>query len=347
MTETETLSDIATDVVTAVAPANIALIKYWGVRDEAAVLPANPSLSMTLDTCVSRCTARRLDGGVDEIWWRTADGETGPAPQPVADGIRRHLARLREPGGPPLRIVTGNTFPTAAGIASSASGFTALTLAVTTLLDGRRPEPDRLSVLSRLSGSGSAARSAYGGYVRWPATPEDPAGPAAQVAPADSFPLCDVIAVVDDRPKGTSSREGHRRALTSPYFARRLELLPERTAVVEQALRERDFTRLAEAVETEAVDLHLIAMSASPATFYWRPATLAVLAAVRALRDGGIDACATIDAGPNVHVLTTPERVDEVRRAVGAVPGVLRTLTDAAGDGPCLSDGHLEAPGAV
>ncbi|MER8041599.1 diphosphomevalonate decarboxylase [Streptomyces sp. NPDC094032] len=334
-----------TDTVTAVAPANIAFVKYWGIRDEAEVLPANPSLSMTLSRCVSRCTVGLLgaDAGADEIWWRGADGETGPAPRPVAEGIRAQLRRLRGAEGPALRVVTGNTFPTAAGIASSASGFTALTLAVTTLLEGE-PDPGRLSVLSRLSGSGSAARSALGGYVRWPGGPDTPAGPAVQVAPADHFRLCDVIAVVDDGPKATSSREGHRRALTSPYFARRLELLPERIRTVERALWDRDFAAFAEAVETEAVDLHLIAMSATPPTFYWQPGTLAVLAAVRALRDRGVAACATIDAGPNVHVLTVPEHAEEVRRAVAAVPGVRHTIADEAGYGPYLCDDHLTPP---
>ncbi|MET9676825.1 diphosphomevalonate decarboxylase [Streptomyces sp. NPDC006482] len=330
-----------TNPVTAVAPANIALIKYWGMTDPTAVLPANPSLSMTLSRCVSHCTAEKLDAaGEDELWWRTPDGGTVPAPAPIADGIRRHLLRLRGDEGPALRITTGNTFPTAAGIASSASGFTALTLAVTTLL-GRQPDPADLSVLSRLSGSGSAARSAYGGYVRWPGTPEDPSSAAAPVLDADAFPLCDVIAVVDNEPKEISSREGHRRAVTSPYFSRRLETLPARTATVERALREGDFAALAEAVEQEAVDLHLIAMSAGPPVFYWQPATVALLALARELRADGLDVCATIDAGPNVHLLTTAAHRDQVMDAVTATPGVLTTIADETGTGPYLTDAHL------
>ncbi|MGW1871494.1 diphosphomevalonate/mevalonate 3,5-bisphosphate decarboxylase family protein [Streptomyces mauvecolor] len=265
-----------------------------------------------------------------------------PAPGPVADGIRCHLDRLRCGPRPALRIITGNTFPTAAGIASSASGFTALTLAVTTLLD-EQPDPARLSVLSRLSGSGSAARSAHGGYVRWPGHPADPSSAAEQVLAAADFPLADLIAVVDAGPKAISSREGHRRAPTSPYFDRRLQILPQRTATVERALLKRNFATLAEAVEEEAIDLHLIAMSARPPTFYWKPATVALLALARQLRGCGLNVCATIDAGPNVHLLTTPDHRDQVLEATTAVRGGTAVIADETGTGPHLMDSDIFA----
>lgn len=335
--------------VTAVAPANIALIKYWGMLDEAGPLPANASVSMTLRNCVARCTVRLLpEDAPDEVWWHNRQGLLHRASPALADGILAHLQRLRNAARgrsaparvPRFRVTTGNTFPTGAGIASSAAGYTALTLAVTTLL-GKRPTPADLSVLACSSGSGSAARSAYGGYVRWPADPHDPAGPAAAIAPADHWLLSNVIAVVDSRPKAVTSREGHRRAPTSPFFDRRLQLLPQRTSIVEGALRERDFAALTRVVEEEAVEMHLIAMSSRPPIFYWRPATIEVLAAVRELRHDGIPACATIDAGPNVHVLTTPDHRDCVRAALDALPEVQETIVDEVGTGPFLSDMHI------
>lgn len=330
--------------VTAVAPANIALIKYWGMRDAERVLPANPSLSMTLRHCRTRCTvAPRADGaGDDQVWWSNAAGVLeAPAPAFCA-GIRRHLQRLRTYTGNPaaLSVATTNNFPTGAGIASSAAGFAALTLAVVAALDWPA-DGAGLSRLARLSGSGSAARSVLGGFVEWPGDPDDPESGARQIAPAGHWPLHDLIAVVDATPKLVDSRAGHRRAPTSPYFARRLELLPERTARLRDALLARDFARLAEVVEEEAIDLHLIAMSACPPTFYWQPGTLTVLDAVRRLRAGGLDVCATIDAGPNVHALCSAEHAGQVRAALAALPGVRTIIADEAGDGPCFTGQHL------
>jgi len=330
--------------ITAVAAANIALIKYWGTQDAERVLPVNQSISMTLRHCVSRCTVAPHEDstGDDQVSWVNPAGGLEPAPQAFQDGVLRHLERLRRHAGASvaLRVATTNNFPTGAGIASSASGFAALTVAVCGAL-GWSADSAELSCLARLSGSGSAARSVLGGFVEWPGDLHDPESAARQIARPDHWPLRDLVAVVDATPKAISSKEGHQRAPTSPYFARRLELLPDRTARVRDALRNRDFTRLAEVVEEEAIDLHLIAMSTQPPTFYWQAGTVAVLDAVRRLRADGLDACATIDAGPNVHVLCTALHASQVHEALTAVPGVKTIIADEAGDGPHFTDEHL------
>lgn len=330
--------------ITAVAGANIALIKYWGTQNVERVLPANPSISMTLQHCVSHCTVAPQDDptGDDQVEWLNDADELEPAPPMFRDGVLRHLERLRRctcrSGS--LRVATTNNFPTGAGIASSASGFAALTVATCAALDWSA-NPAELSRFARLSGSGSAARSVLGGFVEWPGDPRDPESAARQFAPPDHWPLCDLVAVIDPTHKAISSREGHRRAPSSPYYTRRLEILPDRTRRVRDALLARDFAHFAQAVEEEAIDLHLIAMSARPPTFYWQPGTVAVLEAVRCLRADGLDACATIDAGPNVHVLCIAAHARQVQEALAEVPSVRTIIADKVGDGPRFADKHL------
>jgi diphosphomevalonate decarboxylase len=325
---------------TVIAPSNIALIKYWGTSDLRRTLPFNPSLSMTLRECYTRTTVEQIDAATDEVLVRGSGGQLEPASAGFAAGVGNHLDRLRDWAGSDTRffVATENSFPMGAGMASSASGFAALALSVVAALD-RQISPATASVLARQSGSGSAARSVMGGYVAWPAQGSD--GAAEQIFPAEHWDLRDVIAILDTTEKGVSSRAGHRLAETSPYFRPRLSELPERTAAVRSALQARDFTRLAPLVEEEAIDLHLIAMSSRPPVFYWRPGTLVVLELVRALRENGLDACATMDAGANVHVICTPQAEAEVVEALQVLPEVERVMRDGVGTGPRIVDASL------
>lgn len=325
------------------APSNIALIKYWGARDLERAVPRNPSISMTLERCVSRSTVEVLpDATESEVLWRGVGGELVPAPPAFAERIRRHLdflrRRFRVAGH--FRVATENTFPPAAGIASSASGFAAVTLAVVAALGLELPV-EELSELARLSGSGSAARSVLGGYVEWPAGPGRDQCHARQILPPEHWNLRDLVAVVDAGPKAVSSLDGHRRAPTSPHFRARQRQLPARLEEVRRALIERDFDRLATVVEAEAIDLHCIAMTSSPPIFYWQPGTLAVLEAVRALRAEGIPACSTIDAGANVHVLCPATEEAGVASRLEALPAVRSLIRDGVGRGPAVEAGHL------
>ena len=319
---------------TVVSPSNIALIKYWGSLDLDRVVPENPSISMTLRTCHSRCTVEHVaDTDTHEIRWRSSDGRFELAPPSFADRVRAHLDRLRDlyGCGGAFRVATENSFPSAAGLASSASGFSALTLAVLGAL-GRDESDARRSELSRLSGSGSASRSVLGGYVQWP---ESGGGNyAEQLFSADHWDLRDVIAVVESGHKEVSSLEGHRRARTSPYFETRLRELPGRLDAVRRALADRDFAALGPVIEAEAIDLHCVAMTSSPAIHYWKPATLEVLEAVRGLRRDGVPAWITMDAGANVHVICEPSSEESVAERLGQLGGVLDVIRDGVGDGP-------------
>jgi diphosphomevalonate decarboxylase len=325
------------------APANIAFIKYWGARDLDRVVPLNSSISMTLDHCVSRCTAELIHGDRDEIWLAEANGGFTAPQAEFTRRIQQHLDRMRAWAGREerFRIATRNSFPSAAGLASSASGFAALTLATAGAL-GRGDTPaTELSRLAGSSGSGSATRSVLGGYVQWTAGDTPAASQAVQLAEADHWELRDVIAVVEIGPKSVPSLEGHRRALTSPYMGRRLELLPERLAKVRQAIAERDLSLLGPVLEEEAVDLHLIAMSSHPPVFYWAPGTLAVLRTVRELRQEGLAAWATMDAGANVHVICDTDSEEDVADRLENLPAVGFVIQDGVGGGPEADAEHL------
>jgi diphosphomevalonate decarboxylase len=232
---------------TAEAPANIAFIKYWGAHDLERGVPLNTSISMTLDRCVSTCTVETRPaesdepGSADEVFLAEPEG-LQPAPDAFARRVLDHLARLRclVDDEVSFRVATKNSFPAAAGLASSASGFAALTFATTRAL-GLDPSRDELSVLARRSGSGSAARSVLGGYVELPGGPHEEDVYARPLASAEDWELRDVVAVVATEPKSVSSLDGHRRVRSSPYFRERLALLPGRLDAVRQAIESRDF----------------------------------------------------------------------------------------------------------
>ncbi|MDX1385010.1 MAG: diphosphomevalonate decarboxylase, partial [Thermoanaerobaculia bacterium] len=318
------------------APSNIAFVKYWGARDLERAIPNHPSISITLDRCRSLCTVEPLAGADrDEVWLVAESGERSDPGEAFKGRVVAHLDRLRRHFGSQaqLRVGTRNTFPSAAGIASSASGFAALTLATLAALE-LEVTPEEESLWARRSGSGSAARSTLGGYVEWPRGEDEESCYAFQLAPAEHWDLCDVITLVQTSPKKVSSLDGHLAAPSSPHSARRLVLIPERLDKVRAAIRDRDLELLGPVLEEEFIEMHLVAMSSRPAVFYWSPATLAVLERLRELRAEGRPGWATMDAGANVHVFCEPQHEVAIAAALAEVAGVERVLQDRVGQGP-------------
>ncbi len=332
-----------TGKATAIAPSNIAFIKYWGGRDLDLVHPMNASISMTLTECVSLTTVAFFERSdePDRIEIVCDDGTPVLPSASFRDRALRHLDRMRRwarrTGS--FRVATRNSFPTGSGVASSASGFAALTIAATKAL-GLSLTGEELSDLARMSGSGSAARSVIGGYVEWSPVAEG-AGTAVSIAPASHWDLRDVIALVDHGEKDVSSLEGHRLASSSPHFETRQRILPERLAVVRRAIAERDLAALGPVLEEEAIELHLIAMSSRPPIFYWKPGTIQVLERVRELRRAGLNAWATMDAGANVHVICAPDAEALLLAAIQELSGVRSALLDGVGEGPREEREHL------
>ena len=265
---------------------------------------------MTLRECVTRTTVEIVDRAVgDAVFLRTKEGSLDPATEAFTQRVEPHLERLRGWAGEEVsfRVATENSFPMGAGMASSASGFAALTLAVVTAL-GRQVSSEEASVLARLSGSGSAARSVLGGYVKWPAGEGPEEEHATQVAPAEHWDLRDVVAVLQEQAKEVSSREGHERAPSSPYFEPRQKLLPAPTG--DQSPRQfwretsRPLHRLSKRRPSTSTSLQcprtLPSSTGGPApSRSWRP--------FAACDRKASEVCATMDAGANVHMICTPE----------------------------------------
>ena len=318
----------AAGAVTARACANIALVKYWGKRDAGSLnLPATGSLSVALGALVTETTVE-FDGALshDEV-----SLDSGRAR--VSDFL--DLVRARAGIMTRARVTTANHFPTASGLASSASGFAALAVAATRAA-GLALSPRELSILAR-RGSGSAARSIFGGFVRmYAGTRAD--GEDAYAEPIAAPRLADmriVVAVVGGgAPKSHASRDAmEHSAATSPLYGAWLDLVPRDLVAAEAAIAAGDFAALGALAEANALAMHAVAISSRPATLYWQPATLAALAAVRELRAAHVRAYATIDAGPHVKVLTTGEDAGAVARALATVPGVTQTIASEIGGG--------------
>jgi diphosphomevalonate decarboxylase len=318
-------------VATAVAHANIALAKYWGKADERENLPAVPSLSLTLAGLSTR-TRVEVDSTLsdDEV---VLDGATasGRARERVL-GVLDELRRLR---GERLfaRVVSANDFPTASGLASSASGFAALALAGASAFD-LELDAEAVSALARRA-SASAARSVFGGYVALGAG----ARSAERVLAGNAFPLRMVVALTTSVPKSVGSTEGMlRTAATSPYYRAWLESAPRVYETVRDAVLARDFAALGPAVEQSALMMHASMLAGDPALVYFNAASLAAMDTVRRLRSHGTQAFYTMDAGPHVKVLAEPENAERVAEALRATAGVERVVVCSPGP-----DAKLEA----
>jgi diphosphomevalonate decarboxylase len=332
--------------VTAFAGTNIALVKYWGKRDTALNLPATGSLSLTLDRLGTRTTVHfhghgdaggGSSGTTDRVVMNGA-----PADAATAERVSAFLDRVRARAGSAARafVTTENGVPTASGLASSASGFAALALAATRAA-GLTLSPDELSVLARL-GSGSAARSIFGGFVEMARGERADGGDAAArpLAGGDGWDVRLVVAVTTAGPKpmGSTAAMEHT-ARTSPYYPAWLAGVDGDLVAARAAIAARDLPALGAVAERSALRMHAAAMAADPAIIYWNPATLAAIAAVRALRDRGVPVFFTIDAGPHVKALCAAAHADEVAAALAAVPGVVKTLMGAPGPGARVVEG--------
>jgi diphosphomevalonate decarboxylase len=323
---------------TAVANANIAFIKYWGNTDSALRLPQNGSLSMNLAGLHARTrVAFSASQAIDEL---VLNGRavSGPGLERVSrllDEVRR-MAQTTGLPTPFARVESANNFPTAAGIASSAAAFAALSLAATRAI-GLHLSEAQLSRLAR-RGSGSACRSIPGGFVEWQVGTGDQDSYAVSIAAPDHWNLIDCIAVVSSEHKPVGSTEGHALANSSPFQAARVSDAARRLQVCRTAILQRDFNLLAEIVEEDSLMMHAVMMTSHPSLLYWAPASLAVMRAVKDWRRDGLPACCTVDAGPNVHVICPAEISAEMQRRLQRLPGVKRVLTAGPGGPTQLSD---------
>lgn len=307
---------------TAKAHSNIALIKYWGKRNEKLILPANNSLSMTLDQYYTTTTVS-FDPYLETDQFLFNDNQ---ANEKERARVSRFLDQIRSltKTNYHATVTSINSVPTAAGLASSASGFAALAAAASKALD-LDLDKRTLSRLARL-GSGSACRSIYGGFVEWQKGNRNDGmdSYAAPVAPSEHWNLAMVIACVDITRKNVSSREGMNASVrTSPFYQGWLTTVEQDLIKAKRAVLARDFEKLGSIVESNALKMHAVALGANPPIIYWQEPTLSVIEKVQALRKAGVPAYFTIDAGPNVAVLCEQQNVPVVHETLLEVPDVM------------------------
>ena len=309
---------------TAVSPANIAFIKYWGKRDSKLNLPYNNSISMNLSNCLTTTTVEfsaRLSKNRVFIDGREVSEPKRARVVNILDIVRKKAKLLHM-----AKVVSENNFPADAGIASSASGFAALSLAASKAA-GLTLSEKELSILARL-GSGSACRSIADGFSEWKKGKSSDTSYAVQLASPGHWDIRDIVAVVAKEAKKKSSTEGHAAALTSPYYKARQRELEARVESLRDALLKRKLKKFGQLVEEEAIDLHLIAMTSRPPIFYWNKGTIEVVNKLHQWREEGFDAYFTMDAGPNVHVICPKRDTARLDRRLKRLPGVLFTIVN-------------------
>ena len=313
---------------TALAPANIAFIKYWGRKDQMSRIPRNASISMNLSACTTTTT-------IDFSPTYSKDTVFGGFNVQEEKRIIDHIDRVRNIAGIRDRahIMTENSFPKSAGIASSASGFAALTAASVSAL-GLTISERELTGLARL-GSGSACRSIPDGFVKWEGEY------ARTLFPPDHWTLCDIIVIVDKTTKDISSSEGHDRAESSPFFINRLQTLPERILRCEKALKSKNFDLLGEVIEEDCLDMHHVMQTQNPPLMYWNSTTKKIMDSVKVWRTKGIPVYFTIDAGPNVHLICERKDEDRVMKSVKKINGIQKIIPNSSSKGTHVVNAHL------
>jgi len=312
---------------TAIAHPNIALIKYWGNRDHVLRLPSNGSISMTLGN---------LDTKTDVIFDPSLEDDEfilnrSPISGPGLARVSEHLESIRKMADVSLKakITSASNFPVGAGIASSASGFAALTLAAGTAA-GLDLSPQELSRISRL-GSGSACRSVFGGYVEWFRGESDHDSFAQPLVDKEHWTLIDLIAIVEEEHKTIGSTSGHRLADTSPLQLARVADTKRRLQICKQAIWDKDFHSLASIAEEDSNMMHAVMMTSSPSLLYWRPATLEIMQSITSWRKDGLEVFYTIDAGPNVHCLCTSGFANQITELLYELSGILKVIRAPTG----------------
>lgn len=296
----------------AFAPSNIALCKYWGKRNRELNLPINASLSVSLAHLGSKTIVTESDTGKDRV---VLNGVEQAEDSKFARKVVEFVSLFRADLSQPVLVDTQNNIPTAAGLASSASGFAALMLALNQFyrLD---LTPAQLSVCARM-GSGSASRSVFTGFVEWQMGVRDD-GMDSHAVPLDtSWPDLRVgLVKVTTAAKKVDSRAGMQRTVESAHLYQSWPL--QAAADLEKlhlAIEQQDFMLLGETAEQNALSMHATMIASWPPLLYWQPESVAAMHKIWELRADGLPLYFTMDAGPNIKILFREQDTADVTAA--------------------------------
>lgn len=291
------------------AHTNLALVKYWGKKDRTLFLPYNSSISMTLDAFYTDTQVTLLLPNQPSLFLLNGVEQKDSKVLSFASYLVNTLSKEKYS----LKIDAVNHVPTGAGMASSSSGFSAITYALVKLL-----KPDlSLKEVSRLTrrGSGSSCRSIFGGFVLWNKGDSDETSYATPIDEHPSFDVATTFIVFKDSPKEISSREGMEICVqTSKTFKQWVDIAEEDILLIEKAIKENDFSELGSIAEVNCLAMHQTTIDATPSFSYFTPDTMHAIRIIRSLRQEGIECYFTIDAGPNIAVLSRKKDVGTIKK---------------------------------
>lgn len=323
----------------AVAPSNLAFIKYWGRKDESLALPANASLSVTLSGMTTTTTVE-VDATLSEDSISINDTVLGGD---VKQRAVAHLERIRRLAGKSefSRVVSTNSFPMGTGLSSSASGFAALTLAASNAY-GLNLSEKELSILARQSSSGSACRSIPSGFCEWLDGDSSDTSYAEMLYPARYWDIRFVVAVVSEKPKHVSSTDGQMLAHTSPFFAARRAHMTHKIDEAKKFLAAKDFTALGKLTEQEALELHAIMITQAPPLIYWSAGTVVLMQLCQKWREEGtVEAYFSINTGQDIYFMVRPEEEQKLVTLLEETGIVRDIIKNQPGEGARLINEHL------
>ncbi|XP_057334049.1 diphosphomevalonate decarboxylase [Microplitis mediator] len=305
-------------IVTCIAPVNIAVIKYWGKRDEDLILPINDSISLSLDTqqlCTKTTVMASPNFKENKIWLNGREESiNNKRLQNCLEKIKSKATLTNEMEMWKVHICSNNNFPTAAGLASSAAGYACLTAALAKLYNFTGD----ISEIAR-TGSGSACRSVFGGFVRW-YMGSDPTGVdsiAKQIAPASHWPeMRIIILVVNDVSKKIPSAVGMKTSVqTSELIKYRAEVcVPKRVELMQKAIIQKNFKQFAELTMRDSNQMHAVCLDTYPPCNYLTDTSHAIIDLISSYNDASnsIKVAYTNDAGPNTVLYLLEENVPHV-----------------------------------
>lgn len=317
-------------MATAKAHTNIALVKYWGKKDQELIIPQTDSLSLTLNEFYTTTTVNfdnHLASDLVAIDQQTLSKKEAKKVVHVLN-IVRQLSGIKSFA----RVESINHVPTAAGLASSASAFAALAGAASTAAGLNLSKRD----LSRLArrGSGSATRSIYGGLVEWQKGTDDVSSFAQPVLENVDFPIEMLAVLVDTKKKKVSSRSGMQSSVdTSPYYDAWRQVVADDMVAIKKAIKAKDIDQIGHIAEENALRMHALTFSADPGFTYFNVETLTIIKAVEDLRSQGVNCYYTMDAGPNVKVIYNRENRSKIVEKLSNIVGPERLVVSQPGPG--------------
>ncbi len=323
---------------TAKAHSNIALVKYWGKGDEKLRLPVNSSAAIALDNLTTTTTVEFQENlTADQVDLVGEGFEVGEV-----EKVSKHLDRVRLLAGitTKAKVVSQNSFPKAAGMASSASGFAALSAAAAAAA-GLQLSEKELSILAR-QGSGSASRSVPGGVSVWHAGTSNETSYAEQIEYPKDWDIRVLLVMAEDTSaKKVGSTEGMALATTSPYFQIAVREAEANIKKLQASMGAGDWRAFGKVVEDECFRLHTLCMTETPNILYWRGVTVEVFQKLLSLRERGVMAFFTVDAGPHVHVVCQGKDVTRVKAELEQLGGIKTIIECGIGEGARLVEQHL------